>query len=54
MTFRFRSFGAAALVAGSLSALPAFADTTLNVTYVLINLLIDLSYALTDPRIRYQ
>ena len=23
-------------------------------TYVLINLLIDLSYALTDPRIRYQ
>ncbi len=31
MTFRFRSFGAAALVAGSLSALPAFADTTLNV-----------------------
>ncbi len=31
MTFRFRTFGVAALVAGSLHALPAFAETTLNV-----------------------
>ena len=31
MTFRFRTFGAAALLAGSLHALPAFAETTLNV-----------------------
>lgn len=31
MTFRFRTFGAAALVAGSLSAMPALAETTLNV-----------------------
>lgn len=31
MTFRFKTFGAAALVAGSLSAMPAFAETTLNV-----------------------
>lgn len=30
MTFRFRTFGAAALVAGSLYAMPAFAETVLN------------------------
>ena len=30
MTFRFKTFGAAALLAGSLHAIPAFAETTLN------------------------
>lgn len=31
MSFRFKTFGAAALLAGSLSAMPALAETTLNV-----------------------